>query len=134
MSNVKLSARSQERLDQVHPDLRAVCVEAFKNMPFDVTITEGMRTVEKQREYVAKGTSWTMNSKHLRQSDGYSHAIDIVPYPVDWNNLEHFVVMAAHMLAAADKLGVRVVWGGTWAPTTDGWNKNKRFDGPHFEI
>ncbi|AEK81965.1 putative endolysin [Salmonella phage 7-11] len=130
MSNVHLGKKSQELLNQVHPDLRKVLEEAFKSMPFDITVLPStIRTVEEQRKNVEKGVSWTMKSKHL---DG--RAVDIAPYPVDWNNLERFVVMAAHVLAAADKLGIRVVWGGTWAPTTEGWQKNKRFDGPHFEI
>ena len=46
MSNVKLGAASQTRLNQVRPDLKAVCYKAFETMPFDVTITEGLRPDE----------------------------------------------------------------------------------------
>lgn len=36
-----------------------------------------MRDIETQRKYLATGKSTTMNSKHLKQSDGYSHAVDL---------------------------------------------------------
>lgn len=128
--NVKLSKKGQSLLATRKQALQDVINKSFEKMPFDITILAStVRTEEEQRANIAKGVSWTMKSKHL---DG--RAVDIAPYPVDWNNLERFVVMAAHVLAAADKLGIRVVWGGTWAPTTEGWQKNKRFDGPHFEI
>lgn len=70
-----------------------------------------------------------MKSKHLT-----GEAIDMAPYPVDWNDLERFVVMAEHVLAASKELGIPVIWGGTWSDTTENWNKTKRFDGPHFEL
>lgn len=133
MSNVKLGKTSVERLEQVHPDLQKVMIKAFESLPFDVTITEGMRTLEKQKEYVAKGTSWTMKSKHLKQPDGYSHAIDVVPYPVDWNDLKRFDKMAEIVLKAAKDLDVDVVWGGTWTRNAND-TKSKKYDGPHFQL
>lgn len=97
-------------------------------MPFDITITEGIRTLEKQKEYVAKGTSWTMKSKHLT-----GDAIDMVPYPVDWNDKSRFNTMADHVLAAAKELGIKVRWGGDWNQNGD-WKDEKSYDGPHFEL
>jgi len=81
MSKVKLGKTSKERLMTVDYDLAAVILRSLNRMPFDVTILEGIRTVERQRELVAQGSSWTMKSKHLE-----GRAIDIAPYPIDWNN------------------------------------------------
>lgn len=33
-----------------------------------------------KKNLVAAGKSQTMNSKHLPQADGYSHAVDLVAY------------------------------------------------------
>lgn len=50
------------------------------NMPCDLSVFETTRTIEKQKEYVAKGTSKTMNSNHIPNSKGIVNAVDIVPY------------------------------------------------------
>ena len=49
----------------------------------DFSVREGVRTPETQKEYVAKGVSKTMASKHLIQPDGYGHAVDLYPSPID---------------------------------------------------
>lgn len=58
-------------MEGIHPDLRRVADLALKLSVYDFTITDGLRTIEEQREYVARGVSWTMNSRHLT-----GHAID----------------------------------------------------------
>jgi hypothetical protein len=51
----------------------------------DTTILNStVRTEEEQAEYLLKGKSQTMNSMHLEQEDGWVHAIDASPYPIDW--------------------------------------------------
>ena len=70
----------------IHRDLMLVAAVAYDTFS-DWTVVEGLRTKEKQAEYVRKGVSKTMNSKHLvgRAIDVYaknrkgrfsSHAID----------------------------------------------------------
>lgn len=128
--NVKLSKKGQEILATRKQALQDVINKSFEKMPFDITILAStIRTVEEQKANVAKGVSWTMKSKHLT-----GEAVDMAPYPVDWNNLERFVQMAEVVLATAKEMGIPVVWGGTWKETTEGWKQNKRFDGPHFEL
>lgn len=122
MSDYKLSRRSLERLQKVHPDLVRVVMRAIQLTEVDFGVTEGVRTIEKQREYVAKGASKTMNSRHLT-----GHAVDLVAYvgaEVRWDwPLYHKI--AAAMKSAAKELGVAIVWGGDWASFPDG---------PHFEL
>jgi hypothetical protein len=43
-----------------------------------------VRTKEEQAEYVRTGKSQTMDSMHLEQEDGWVHAVDASPYPIDW--------------------------------------------------
>ena len=122
MSDFKLSRRSLERMQGVHPDLVKVVLLAIQLTEVDFGVTEGLRTIEKQREYVAKGASKTMNSRHLT-----GHAVDLVAYigsEVRWDwPLYHKIADA--MKRAANSLNVPIVWGGDW----------KTFkDGPHFEL
>ena len=122
MNNFRLSRRSLERMQGVHPDLVKVVMLAIQLTEVDFGITEGLRTIEKQREYVARGASKTMNSRHLT-----GHAVDLVAYigaeaRWDWP-LYHKIADA--MKRAANSLGVAIVWGGDWRSFKDG---------PHFEL
>ena len=61
----KLSKRSLSRLEGVNEQLVEVVKEAITLTKIDFGVTEGLRTLEKQKELVAKGASKTMKSKHL---------------------------------------------------------------------
>jgi peptidoglycan L-alanyl-D-glutamate endopeptidase CwlK len=118
----KLGLRSKQRLKGVHPDLVAVVKRAIEISDVDFTVLEGMRSVDRQRELVAKGASTTMNSRHLT-----GHAVDLgawVGGTVRWDwPLYHKIANAVKK--AAKELDVEIVWGGDW----------KKFpDGPHFQL
>lgn len=122
MNNFRLSQRSERNLKGVHPDLERVVRLAITLTEVDFGVIEGLRTIEKQREYVASGASQTMNSRHLT-----GHAVDLMAYVGsegrwDWP-LYHKIADA--MKLAASQLGVPIVCGADW----------KKFpDGPHFEL
>lgn len=82
-------------------------------------ITQGRRTLAQQRQFVAAGTSKTLNSYHL-----YGRAWDVTlqgmtPDQVD-ARYPDFYPLAAQI---AKWLGVR--WGGSWRSIVDK---------PHFEV
>lgn len=118
----KLSQRSLRNLKGVHPDLVKVAVRALEITDIDFGVTEGLRTIERQRELVAAGASRTMNSRHLT-----GHAIDVVALiggEVRWD-WPLYARLALHFKAAAHELQVPITWGGDWP----------RFrDGPHYEL
>lgn len=118
----KFSARSMRNLKGVHPDLVKVAVRALEITDIDFGVTEGLRTVDRQRELVAAGASRTMNSRHLT-----GHAIDVVALiggEVRWD-WPLYARLAVHFKAAAHELQVPITWGGDWP----------RFrDGPHYEL
>jgi peptidoglycan L-alanyl-D-glutamate endopeptidase CwlK len=117
----KLGAESLERLRGVHPDLVAVVKKAITLTEIDFTVTEGLRTKERQAQLVKAGASKTMNSRHIT-----GHAADVAAWVggVRWDWPLYAKIAWAFKKAAAD-LGVPIVWGGDW----------KSFkDGPHFEL
>lgn len=115
-----LGERSWKNLEGVHPDLVSVVERAIKLTEQDFMVIEGLRTVERQKKLLAEGKSKTMNSRHLT-----GHAVDLCPYPVDWNDHNKFKAIADAMKEAADELNVPIEWGGDWK---GGWDK------PHFQL
>lgn len=107
-----------------------VCSDAIKIMDF--TIITGHRNQAEQDADFAAGRS------KLKWPDGKhnatpSMAVDIAPYPVDWNDSSRFYVLAGIMLACAAARGVKLRWGGDWDSDFD-LKENKFQDIGHFEI
>lgn len=118
----RLSQRSKDRLKGVHPDLIKVVELAIDLTEVDFVVTEGIRSLERQKQLVAAGASKTMKSRHLT-----GHAVDLaalVNGSIRWDwPLYH--KLADAMKEAAKHLGIAIEWGGDW----------KGFpDGPHFEL
>lgn len=118
----RLSKRSIARLEGVHPDLVSVVNAAIARTRVDFMITEGRRSLARQKELVAAGASRTMNSRHLT-----GHAVDVaalVGGEVRWDWPLYSLVAEAFKAAAVD-LKTPIIWGGDWL---------KFRDGPHFEL
>lgn len=138
-----LGATSRARLVGVHPDLVRVVERAIQISPQDFSVLEGVRTPKRQRELYAQGrtkpgnvVTWTLTSNHFVTPDGYGHAVDLVPHPVDWEGpvrFPKFDAIAKAMFAAAAELGVPIRWGADW--DRDGKPRERReTDSPHFEL
>jgi len=136
----QLGNKSRETLKGVHPDLVRVIEKAISISKQDFTVLEGVRTKQRQQELYAQGRSkpgaivtWTLNSRHFIQRDGWGHAVDLVPWPVDWNTLSKFDAVADAMFRASKELGTPIRWGADW--DRDG-NPRERgeTDSPHFEL
>jgi len=123
----KFGQRSMRRLKGVDARLVSVLKEVVKH--YDITILEGLRTEDRQRELMAKGASKTMKSKHLE-----GMAADVSPYPIpNWEDVNEFIFMAGRIRQEADRLGVPIRWGGDW-DRDDRTADNKFNDYVHFEI
>ena len=117
-----LDARSIKRLEGVHHDLVEVVELAFDLSPNEFIVTEGLRSVERQKQLVAAGASQTMRSRHLT-----GHAVDLavkVGDEIRWD-WPLYSALAVVMKDAANQLTIPIEWGGDW----------KTFkDGPHFQL
>ena len=127
MKHHKFSKKSMDKLDTCHPDLKKVAIRALELSPYDFGITEGIRTIERQKELVTSGASKTMNSRHIANEKGFSEALDIAIYlesGVTWE-IGYYRKVAQAFFTAAIELGIQIEWGGLW----------KTFvDGPHFQL
>ena len=122
----KFGKRSLERLHGVNPQLVKVLFDLVKIM--DITVIEGLRTQGRQDELVAQSKSKTKYSKHTA-----GKAVDIAPYPVDWEDRERFHYMGGMFRGICQQKGVDGRWGGDW--DGDGEIKDNKFDDlVHVEI
>jgi len=146
----KLSRRSLDRLEGVDERLVAVVNHAITVTKTDFGVIQGMRTLEQQKELVAKGASQTMRSKHLT-----GHAVDLMAYingRGSWE-LNLYDDLADAMKEGADMVGVAVKWGAAWSvgdvrnwdgtmeeamnsyiDTRRAESRRPFIDGPHFEL
>jgi len=112
-----LSEKSINRLEGVNSSLVQVVKRAIELTTIDFGVTEGLRTVERQKELFATGKSQTMKSKHI-----VGRAVDLVAMPngrVSWE-WKYYIHIATAMKQAAKELGVDIEWGGDWTTLKDG--------------
>lgn len=104
----KFSKKSLERLNECHPDLQKIAHELIKKM--DVTVLCGFRGEQEQNAAFINGKSklqWP-RSKHNRTP---SEAMDLAPYPIDWNDLGRFAKMCNLVEEIAAQLKVKIKLG-----------------------
>jgi peptidoglycan LD-endopeptidase CwlK len=119
---MKFTARDEQRMIGLHPDLVRVMRRAAATTSIPFTVIEGMRTLATQRQYVARGASRTLRSRHLT-----GHAIDIAPLiggKITWA-WPVYHQLAPIIKAAAAAEGVPIEWGGDWRTFKDG---------PHWQL
>lgn len=138
-----LSIRCRRRLAGVHPRLVAVVERAVALCPLQIMVIEGVRTLQRQQLLYDQGrttpgkiVTWTLESKHRAQADGYGHAVDVAPVingAIPWTDTSAFDRVARAMLAAAAELGTPLRWGADW--DRDGKPRERgETDSPHFEL
>lgn len=116
------SKSSQDKLDSCDPRIIEIMAVAVKIM--DNTILCGHRGEAEQNKAYADGKS---NAKYGESKHNTipSNAVDIAPYPIDWNNTERFARLAGIVEGVAHMLGYKIRWGGDFSSLKDM---------PHFEI
>lgn len=133
------SLTSRGRLDSCHPDLIRVMERVIEVIDFSVLY--GHRSVEVQQNLYAQGRTVpgqiVTNIDGVRKLSKHNHspslAVDVAPYPIDWEDHDRFLVLGGFVMATARELGIGLRWGNDW---DSDWNyKEHSFrDLPHFEL
>ena len=122
----KFGKRSRQRLKGVDHRIIMILDELIKIM--DVTIIEGLRSAKRQEQLLKKGATKVKYSKHME-----GKAVDLAPYPIDWEDRDTFYYMGGMIRGIAKQLEINVRYGGDW--DGDGNTKDNSFDDlVHFEL
>jgi len=130
----RFGRRSLECLGSCHPDLVRVATTAILNSPVDFSVIAGQRSDAEQRRLFEAGAAKLAGvTRKSRHPAAPSEAMDLAPYPIDWNDSARFHLMAGVILATAAGFGIALRWGGDW--DGDGSLRDQTFnDLPHFEL
>lgn len=133
----KFSPESFTKLSTCHLDLQALFFEVIKS--FDCTILEGYRNQEDQEQAFASGHTKLHFplGKHNHQP---SMAVDVTPYPVDFNNSKTAYWFAGYVMGIAQRLKDEgkmthaIRWGGAWNGVEEFNKPGMLNDLVHFEL
>lgn len=130
--SVSFSKTSKKKLESCHPDLQKPFRAVIER--FDCKILEGHRDRQRQDYLFGLGKS-KLKYPNSRHNSIPSEAIDVVPYPVDWNDRDRFHFFAGFVWAVAEEMGIKIRWGGIWSgDLVDGFKNNDFDDLCHFEL
>lgn len=116
------SAISKERLATCDPRLQELFNDVVEFA--DCSILVGHRGKEAQDMACAAGNSrtpWPTSNHNCSPS----RAVDVAPWPIQWEDIEGFRVFAAYVKSRAAALGIGIRWGGDFTTIKD-------YD--HFEL
>jgi hypothetical protein len=125
----RFSEASKEKLATCHPDLQTLFNKVIQY--YDCTVICGHRTQEEQDYLYPAFTrlKWP-NSKH---NSTPSLAVDVAPYPIDWNDAKRFYHFAGFVYGVADMMGIDIRWGGDWDSDFE-FGDQTFHDLPHYEL
>ena len=126
----KFGKTSKKNLESCDKRLQDVFNEVIKHV--DCSVLEGSRSEERQNKLFKEGKTKVQypNGRHNAYP---SMAVDVTPYPVDWNDRERQTLFAGFVIGIARSMGISLRWGGDW--DMDFKVMDNRFDDfPHFEI
>lgn len=131
------SIASSDKLRTCHRDLQTIMREAILG-PYDFTITCGHRDEAHQRVAYLSNRS-QVKWPHSAHNKTPSMAVDVAPFPIDWDDHNSFALLAGYIMCVAErlkregKIDHQLVWGGDW--NTNGKTRDHNFrDFPHFEL
>ncbi len=110
-------AKSQRCRAECHIKLQRVLDEAIQN--YDFAVIWGYRNRGEQERAFLSGNSkarWGESRHNVMPS----RAFDVIPYPRGFKASDaEFYFLATIILAAANRVGVRIVWGGHFRSIRD---------------
>ncbi len=126
----KFSHKSLANLATADKRLQDLFNEVVKH--YDCTILCGTRSKEDQEAAFKKGWT-TLHFPHSKHNALPSRAVDVAPYPINWNDLHRFYHFGGYVRGIAQKMGISIRWGGDWNGNFDLKDQNF-YDLPHYEV
>ena len=126
----RFSTKSLSRLSTCDKRLQEIFNEVIKTV--DCSILEGYRGKAIQNE-LFKENKTKVRYPNGRHNHNPSRAVDVCPYPVDWDDRERFHLFAGFVLGIAKSMNIALRWGGDWNMNWE-VDDNKFDDFPHFEL
>jgi hypothetical protein len=118
----KFSRASKRKLEECDNRLQTVMNEAIKY--YDFSVICGHRGKADQNIANTRGFS-TKKWPNSRHNKFPSKAVDVAPYPINWENINRFYELAGVIKTTAKQLKIKIQWGGDW----------KAFkDYPHWQV
>ena len=140
----KFGSKSRTHLETCHPDLQTLFNAVIEVV--DCSVICGYRNKEDQDKAVASGNSKAIYPTGKHNSNP-STAVDVYPYPIDFEDIDRYYWFAGWVLAKAEILRnvgemlYKVRWGGNWDGLNNGeidftYNRRKDVldDKHHFEL
>ena len=104
----RFGSRSRNNLKTCDKRLQDVLHEVIKHV--DCSVIEGHRSAERQDKLFDEGKTKVKypNGRHNKYP---SHAVDVVPYPIDSDDRESFHFFAGFVIGIAKSKGINLRWG-----------------------
>ena len=136
------SSASSVRLRACAEPIPQLFNEVIKEI--DCTIVCGLRTTHEQQILYAQGRTMPgpivtncdgliIKSKHQLNNRDECTAVDVVPYPIDWNDRERFILLIGVVKGIASQMGIEIISGLDW-DSDYVLNDQSFFDLPHWEL
>ena len=121
---------SKKRLLTCDKRLQKIFNEVIRYV--DCSILCGHRGKDDQNKAYKEGKS---NAKYPegRHNRYPSLAVDVSPYPLDWEDYERQTLFAGFVLGVANQMGIDLIWGNDWDGDFQTKDTNLE-DYPHFEL
>lgn len=117
-----LSKTSRQKLNTCHSDLIKL-IEAVAETEKCAVICGFRGRHEQEKAYMAgkSKAKWGQSKHNLKPS----HAVDVVPVPLNWEDIPAFEKLGEKIMAKAKELGINIRWGRDFTNLKDY---------PHFEL
>lgn len=124
------SKNSLDQLETCDQRLQDLMNEAIKYINFSVL--NGHRSKEYQDHAYQTGHS-TLKWPQSKHDASPSLAVDIAPWPIDFENTKRYIYYAGIIKGISLQMGIPIRWGGDWNMDFDPAD-NKFNDLGHFEL
>ena len=117
-----LSKTSRQKLNTCHSDLIRLIEAVAETEKCAVICGFRGRYEQEKAYYTGKSKAKWGQSKHNLKP---SHAVDVVPVPLNWEDIPAFEKLGEKIMAKAKELGISIRWGRDFTNLKDY---------PHFEL